>query len=296
MRRPDSVGGPRENHAVTETQRERAHRLLAGALDALSTLADTGSDTDLLSVITMGEGATRRIDRATVDAVAALQRRGFFADKGYKSTPAALSDLVGWERFEARRRSIAAEHVGARTSVDGSVLPARLPATGEVFAAGKAGLRHVEVIARVLDTTAAQRLTPQQWAAVEAQMAAKAAEYTPTELREWGAVLVEMLDQDGEAPDDRSPAQVNELFLTRNASGSGGQLKGRFDDAAMFDTIATLLDTTATPVTGGDERTGAERTAEALAEVCGYVLDHGPTTARPAWCPTPAGTARTSTC
>ena len=75
---------------MTETQRERAHRLLAGALDALSTLADTGSDTDLLSVITMGEGATRRIDRATVDAVAALQRRGFFTDKGYKSTPAAL--------------------------------------------------------------------------------------------------------------------------------------------------------------------------------------------------------------
>jgi 5-methylcytosine-specific restriction protein A len=192
-----------------------------------------------------------------------------------------LSDLVGWERFESRRRSIAAEQVGARTSLDGSVLPARLPATAEVFAAGKASLRHVDVIARVLDTKAAQRLTPEQWAGVERQMAAKAEEYTPTELREWGAALVEMLDQDGEAPDDRPPAETNELYLTRNASGSGGRIKGRFDDAAMFDTIATLLDAKAAPRTGDDERSGAERTAEALAEVCGYVLDHGPTSVVP---------------
>jgi hypothetical protein len=82
-------------------------------------------------------------------------------------------DLVGWEQFEARRRVVAAEQVGARTTLDGTVLPARLPGTGEVFTAGKAGLRHVEVVARVLGTRAAQRLTPQQWAGVEGQLAAK---------------------------------------------------------------------------------------------------------------------------
>ena len=61
-----------------------------------------------------------------------------------------MSDLLGWERFEARRRVTAAEQVAPRTGLDGSVLPARLPATAEVFAAGRTGLRHVEVIARVL--------------------------------------------------------------------------------------------------------------------------------------------------
>jgi 5-methylcytosine-specific restriction protein A len=44
-----------------------------------------------------------------------------------------------------------------------------------------------------------------------------------------------MLDQDGEQPDDGPPPGVNELFITRNRSGSGGRIKGRFDDAAMFD-------------------------------------------------------------
>jgi Domain of unknown function (DUF222) len=87
---------------------------------------------------------------------------------------------------------------------------------------------------------------------------------------------VEMLDQDGQEPDDRPPALVNELQLTRLPDG-GGKVRGRFDDAAMFDAIATVIDAHARPLTGDDDRSMAERQAEALADVCGYVLDHGPT-------------------
>ena len=46
-------------------------------------------------------------------------------------------------------------------------LPARLPATATMFADGRASLRHVEVIARVLDAPSARRLTPEQWAGAE---------------------------------------------------------------------------------------------------------------------------------
>jgi 5-methylcytosine-specific restriction protein A len=67
---------------------------------------------------------------------------------------------------------------------------------------------------------------------------------------------------------------VNELFLTRNRDG-GGKLKGRFDDAALFEAIAAVIDATAKPLTGDDDRSAAKRQAEALADVCGYVLDHG---------------------
>jgi len=52
-------------------------------------------------------------------------------------------------------------------------------------------------------------------------------------------------------------------------------LKGRFDDPALYDAIATLIDAKSAPRTGDDERSAAQRQAEALAEVCGYVLDHG---------------------
>ena len=64
-------------------------------------------------------------------------------------------------------------------------------------------MRHVEVIARVLGGKPAGRLSPEQWAGAEAQLAAKAEVYTPSELQQWGAALVELLDQDGAEPDDR---------------------------------------------------------------------------------------------
>ena len=159
-------------------------------------------------------------------------------------------------------------------------LPARLPHTASAFERGDASLRHVDVVARVLTTPAAGRLTPEQWSAAEAQIAAKTTDYTPSELHAWGTALVQALDQDGAEPDDRPPPQVNELFLTRTATG-GGKLKGRFDDAAMFDAIAAVIDAKAKPLTGDDDRSAGQRQAEALADVCGYVLDHAPSSIVP---------------
>ena len=259
---------------MTESPSAAAQRLLMQAADAVVAVARSGSDAELVTLLTTCEAVVRRLDRVTVDAVAALDRRGAFTERGYTSPAAALSDLLGWERFESRRRVVAAEQVTPRTGLDGSALPARLPATAEVFAAGRVGLRHVEVIARVLATRAAARLSPQQWAGAEEQIAAKAELYTPTELHHWGVALVELLDQDGAEPDDRPPAQVNELFLSR-LPGGGGKLKGRFDDAGMFEAIATVIDAHAKPLTADDDRSTSERQAEALADVCGYVLDHG---------------------
>src|SRR5690349_2638862 len=255
---------------------DTAHHLLTQAVDALRAVAESGADDELLSLLTVCEGAARRLDQVTVDAVAALERRGVFSERGYKSTVGALGDLLGWERFEARRRVLAAEQVTPRVGLDGSPLPARLPATAAVFGDGRASLRHVDVVARVLGSKAAGRLSPEQWAGAEEQLAAKTDEYTPGELYAWGTRLVEALDQDGAEPDDRPPARVNELFLSRLPDG-GGKIKGRFDDAAMFDAIASVIDAKAKPLTGDDERSAGERQAEALADVCGYVLDHGST-------------------
>jgi 5-methylcytosine-specific restriction protein A len=260
---------------VLDSPLASAHRLLVQAVAELRTVAGPGaSDDELISVLTLCEGTARGLDGLAVDTVSALQRRGTFAERGFSSTTRALQDLLGWERFEARRRVVAAEQVVARVGLDGAVLPARLPATAALFAAGRCGLRHVEVIARVLGSRSAERLSPQVLAAAEEQIAAKAPDYTPAELHTWGAALVEALDPDGDEPDDRPPAQVNELHLTRSAAG-GGRLKGRFDDAAMFAAIATLIDAKAKPLTGDDDRPAGQRQAEALAEVCGYVLDHG---------------------
>lgn len=243
----------------------------------LEAVVDSGGagDDELLSALTLCEGTARRLDRVTVSSVAALSRRGAFAERGYRSSVSALGDLLGWERFEARRRVVAAEQVCPRVGLDGAVLPPRLPATAGVFTAGEAGLRHVDVVAEVLGSAAAGRLTPQVWAGAEADLAAKAQVYTPAELRSYGVALVEALDADGAEPDDRPSPPVNELYLTRSRRGGGGTLKGRFDDAAVFDAIATLIDAHAAPLSAEDRRPVPQRQAEALGDICGFVLDHG---------------------
>jgi Domain of unknown function (DUF222)/HNH endonuclease len=250
---------------------------LGEAVHTLRAAAESGVTTDdeLLAVLRACESATRRLERAAVGAIATLSRRGVFAERGYKSSTKAVADLLGCEQFEARRRVTVADHVVPRVGLDGSVVPPRLPATAEVFDAGRASSRHVEVIARVLGSAAANRLAPQVWAGAEEVLAGKASEYTPCQLQAWGTELVEKLDQDGPEPDDRPPASVNELTVTRFASKPGGTIKGRFDDAALFDAIATAIDAHAKPLTRDDHRSAPQRQAEALADVCAQVLDRG---------------------
>jgi hypothetical protein len=246
-------------------------------MSELRAAAESGmaTDNELLSVLTVAEGVSRQLDQVTVSTVAVLQRRGAFTERGYKKPAAALSDLLGWEWFEARRRVIAAEQACERVGVDGTVVPARLPATGKAFAAGQAGLRHVEVIAALLATPAAGRLAEHQRAGAEEQLAEKAAVYTPHQLRAWGTALIDQLDQDGPGPDEDPESVANELVIRRHRTGPGGTIKARFEDAAMFDAIATLLDAKAKPLTADDTRGVGRRQAEALAEVCGWLLDHG---------------------
>ncbi len=260
---------------VPDAPLDLAHRLLTQAIEALRAAAGpAASDADLLGVLTLAEGTGRRLDRVTVTALADLQRRGSFVERGYRSPATALGDLLGWDRIDAARHLTAADHVRPRAGLDATPLPPRLPATAAAFDAGDASLRHVEAVARVLGSDAAGRLDPDTWAGAEAQLAAWIPDCTPTELAKRGTQLVEALDQDGAEPDDREPLCINELQLRRNRSGGGGRLTGRFDDPAMFDAIATVIDAQSAPRTADDQRTPAQRQAAALADACGYVLDH----------------------
>ena len=254
-----------------------AYEHVQAAVDELRAAAESAmcTDEELLSVLTIVEGVARQLDHLTVSTVATVQRRGTFTARGYPKTVGALSDLLGWDGFEAHRRVVAAEQACERIALDGTILQARLPVTGKAFAAGRAGLRHVEVIAGLLGSAAAGRLSEGQRAGVDEQLAAKAEVLTPSQLRRWGAALVEQLDEDGPEPDDAPPAVVNELHVRRHRTGPGGTIKGRFDDAALFDAIASLIDAKATPLDSDDLRGVGRRQAEALADICSYVLDHG---------------------
>jgi hypothetical protein len=259
---------------VSSDSVELAHRLVSEARAALTSGVDdaAAADSELLELLVACAAMGRQLDQMVVATIAALKRSGVFAERGYRSAVAALADLLGWERFEARRRVIVAEHVIPQVGPDGEVVPARLPATAAVFADGRTGLRHVEVIARVLASPPAARLRPEVWIEAEQDLAAKSEVHTPSELQAWGMALVELLDQRAE-PGERDPEPVNELRLIPLPHG-GGRIIGRFEDAATFDAIASVIDAKAAPLTADDRRGAAQRQADALAEVCGFVLDH----------------------
>src|SRR5919112_118542 len=241
---------------------------------------ESGDDAALIELLRIEAAVERAAQRVGVHAVAALQRRGMFAQLGQRPVT-ALADLLGVEHLEARRVVTAAEQVIPRTDLQGQVLPARLPATAAAFAAGDASVRHVEVIARLLGGAAATRLSPETRESVEQQLAGQVGHYTPSVLRDWGATLLHLLDQAGPRPDDADPPEGNDLRLARDPHG-GGWLKGRFTDAAMYDQIAALIDATSAPLTADDRRPLEQRQAEAMAEVFGWVAAHGDTTVAPA--------------
>ena len=257
----------------------KAERLLDSAFAALRQAAARATDTDLVDGLRISARIENQAQRFAVDTVAALTQRGVFARHGQRPEY-AVADLLGVEHGEARRVVAAAEQARPRVDLQGQPLPPRLPGTAAALDAGTAGLRHVEVITRLLDGPAARRLDPDTWADAETQLAAHTGDYTPTQLRAWGAQLIDALDQDGPAPDDPDPVETNELLLTRRPDG-GGWLKARFDDAAMYATIAALIDTHAAPRTAEDTRPLLQRQAEAMAEIFGWVAEHGDPTITP---------------
>jgi 5-methylcytosine-specific restriction protein A len=186
-----------------------AYERLQEAIGELRDAAESAltSDTELLSVLSVTEGVSRQLDHLTVSTTAALQRRGTFAERGYAKAEGALADLLGCDSSEAHRRVVAAEQACEQIGLDGTVLPARLPATGKAFAAGQAGLRHVEVIAALLNTAEARRITDGRRAGLEEQLAGMAAEYPPAHLRGLGTQLLEALDDDGPNPTTTHPSR-----------------------------------------------------------------------------------------
>ncbi|MCE3551542.1 13E12 repeat family protein, partial [Pseudonocardia sp. RS11V-5] len=171
--------------------------LLDQAVDALVAATGPGAAaSELVQTLRVRESVTRRLEQLGVQVVAELDRRGTFAEHGYASPTRALQDLLCLDRGVAAQRVAVADAVCPRIGLDGAALPARLPATAEVFAAGNTSLAHVAVLTRLLASPPAARLAPEIWAGAEIQLADAATSYTPRELQQWGTALLEALDED----------------------------------------------------------------------------------------------------
>jgi hypothetical protein len=246
-------------------------RLFAEALAVVSNSGGCG-EAELLSALKSAHSLKRLLERVEVEAVAELGRRGTFARYGNRKPETALRDLTGVEYGPAVQLVTAAQSVTEQVGPQGETLPPVLPATAVAFTAGRFGVQQVAVAANLMSSPAAQRLAPQVRVAVEAEIARLAGECGPRKLRSLGAEVIAGADRDDS--DSESEPQVNELRIIP-FPGGGGKIEATFTDPVRFNQILAVIDAKSAPLTKDDTRATPERQADALADVCGFVAEHG---------------------
>ncbi|QUQ66825.1 HNH endonuclease signature motif containing protein [Kutzneria sp. CA-103260] len=117
----------------------------------------------------------------------------------------------------------------------------------------------------VIDKTLAEA-PEEQRDQVEAALLVNAREFDGATLRVIARHILQLLDQDGKAPDDRELAEPRrELHLTSRKDGSV-VFRGKIDQESGAK-LTALLSPLAKPTSAGDTRTTAERQGDAFAEI-----------------------------
>ena len=197
------------------------------------------------------------------------------------------------ERVEACRRADYVRQVEvvaelwnrtSRSKDDQSVMVADLMARWKITRnEAKDLLRHAELFRReavheaaregllskqhliVIDRTLAEAPEPDR-DEVEATLLEKAAEFDGSKLQQIAHRILQLLDQDGKAPDDRELAEPKrELHLSSRKDGSV-DFRGHIDQESGAK-LEALLSPLAKPTSASDTRTTPERQGDALAEI-----------------------------
>jgi hypothetical protein len=211
------------------------------------------------------EAAFRRGYFARLERVAELTALGAAAQTGDRNAQRLLQSLWRVDHAEAARLVDEAADLTPRVSLSGGVLPARLPATAMVLAAGQIGPGHVAVIRRTMGRLdKVETVAPAPWAHAEQELAQAATTLSPRGLDQVAKQLLAHLDPDGVAPDEREE-RFDGLRLTARRDGSLW-LRAVIRDAVDAELIREGFDAASTPAGPDDDRTLENRQAAALKE------------------------------
>jgi 5-methylcytosine-specific restriction protein A len=247
-----------------------AQEAVFSAMAALRAIARSGDGESKFDGLRFHAMLQRQSAYDSLALLADVDRQGGFAERGVRPAD-AVADILRCRLAEGRRMVSVARSVFP-TTLDGQPLEPEFPATAAALAGFEIDQAHAEVIERALHSDAARRIPPEQWAGAETQLAELAREYRPDQLAVLAKQLIELLDQDGPAPDEGEP-RINELYLAKSRHGSGGRITGRLD-APTFEVVARAVRAHLVP--GGDGQLSlGERQAAALGEICEHALDEG---------------------
>jgi hypothetical protein len=211
---------------------------------------------------------------------------------GANTWPKVLSEALRISEGEAKHRIKRAALLGPRTALSGESLPPLLPHVAEAQARGEIGAEHVRIIEKFFDALP-NRVDAQTRELAEADLARIATGLGPTQLRAAAERLAQLLDQDGELPDDAERARKRYLRIDKQDVDGMSGVHGLLDPEARATLDAVLAKLGApgmcnpedeTPCVDGepsqqaiqaDTRSAAQRNHDALTAMGRAVLASG---------------------
>lgn len=246
-------------------------RQVSDCLDGLHETLAGLDDSAVTEALREVEVLSRKAQSVMLEVVTEADARGIGAREGFGNTARLLAGMLRLSAAEARTRVAHAGLVGTRRAVTGQLLEPRAPATAAGLAAGQIGAGQLRVIAETMGPLPASVPEPAR-ERVEADLARYARDFDPRRLRLLAGRVLANLDPDGPEPADPSPAAPvrGELWLRDRRDGRLG-LEGWLDPehGAM---VRSLIEQLAAPHPASDgvpdARTGPQRQADALIELC----------------------------
>lgn len=172
---------------------------VADALASRTTQTCTTSEVAALTV--QHERITRKLTGITYQRILDTDERGAFATAGYTTLTMFLATGLRLGRGEANRRLTAARSTGHTHATTGQTLAPKLPHTAAAVTDGAISTDHVAVITAVLNKLPST-VEPTMSDAAEAELAAAARLFTPTDLGKIGDRILAHLDPDGQLTDE----------------------------------------------------------------------------------------------
>lgn len=249
-------------------------------LDALS---HSVADDDLLPALQQLESFRNSLWQADVLLIRQIERSTLTAKYCVSSVEKLVAQALRISYGDARRRVRVAAAVGPRHSMLGATLPAARPEVAAALAAGEVGPLAIDLVDRTL--VRIELVAPAEVAATESLLVSYARSFEPTELSRICDRVLDHLDPDGSLPRDQLQRDRRELYFGRCRDGMV-KVEGRLTAAAGARVKAVLgpLSAPRPSVEAGpqggvrpvpDPRSAAQRTHDALDEVCHRLLRVG---------------------
>ena len=251
--------------------------MLHAAVEALlSANWTTAPAAELTETVVGLEADRRRLEAVDQRLLAEVAERGLAGEYCRYSPAELLVTLLRVSPTEAKARVTRAQDLGPRRALTGEPLEPILPVTAEAVAAGEISSGHVGVIADCLDRIPAYM--SHEVSPVAERMLVEAARHEhPRQLAKTAALLIARLDPDGAAPKDEEQQRRRAFALREHPDGSSTPT-GYFPPelTAMWKTVLNTL-SAPTPASDGmpDERSPAQRRADAMADAAGRLLRSG---------------------